>query len=118
MVDPSQFGSKGYGKDEVRFVLKLLTGEEDVYGVEDHLRPSPPDRSHYAAAALNTCQVLIESAEGKPLRAHFDGKRLKVDFGKVEPPIQAFRLTGDSVTGCSGLNKVPAYRIASELERE
>ncbi|AKT39785.1 serine/threonine-protein kinase [Chondromyces crocatus] len=120
--DPEQFAPQDYETGEVRFLLRALPDEPDVFAVEDHIRFYPPTGLKFdPKRARGTCQDVRSSAEGRPLRARYDGARLSVEFARIEPahdkPGVNFIVEGGKVVSCRGLGALAATRVLSVLTR-
>ncbi|EYF05227.1 serine/threonine-protein kinase [Chondromyces apiculatus] len=116
--DAEQFTPQDYEAGEVRFSLRALPQEPEVFAVEDHLRFIPPvGLSFDAMRARGTCQDVRSSAEDRPLRARYDGSRLSVEFARIEPESTNFLVTGGKVVSCRGLGALKATRVLSVLTR-
>jgi serine/threonine-protein kinase len=115
--DASEVAAQGYVDGESRFTLTALAGETRTFGVEDKIRPTPPDKYTYDPKARATCQEVWSALDKKPLRAQFDGNRLTVDLVKIVPSTRSFELDGNSVVGCKDLKKSTASKIEVILVR-
>jgi serine/threonine-protein kinase len=113
---PQQFAPQGYEVGEARFVLRAID-DGVVFEVEDRIRPVPPIGKTYDPRARGTCQEVWTSAGSDPLRARFDGKRLSVEFAKIEPGPANFTTEGAKVTSCVGLRHLKASTVVSVLTR-
>ncbi len=116
--DPAPFAPADYEAGEARFVLRRIPGEDDVFAVEDRLRPSPPEAFPYNRdRARSTCQEVRTEAGGSPLRATFDGTRLSVELMKLEPTAKNFLFEKGKTISCLGLGKLKASKVVSILTR-
>ena len=115
--DPAEFAGQNYEAGEARFTL-LRTSDPAAFGVQDKLRPVPPKGTTYAPISRPTCQELWTEIRGAPLRATFDGAKLRVDLVKVTPDKSAFDIKAAKVVGCEKLGSSAAERIESTLTRE
>jgi eukaryotic-like serine/threonine-protein kinase len=114
---PEQFAPQGYEAGQARFSLHA-TNDPAVFTVEDHIRPNPPPGKTYdLARSRGTCQEVWTQTGGEPLRAHFDGVRLNVEFAKIEPDRDNFVVEGAKVTGCRRLRELKASKVTSVLTR-
>ena len=118
VIDPKQFSGADYRPGDARFVLRPAAGE-DAFAIEDHLRPLPPQGFKYDDSSRSTCQVLLESVQGKPMRARFDGTRLDVDLGTIAPEPANFTVIENthSVSSCRGLADLKVNRVGATLVR-
>ena len=118
IVDPAQFAPQDYVAGEPRFRLEALPGETATFAVEDKVRPIPPAQSKFDPQARLTCQENWREANGRPLRASFDGTRLSVEAAKIEPTQANFLRGKDKlITSCVGLGKLEASIVRSALTR-
>ncbi len=116
--DARQFPGNGYVNGEARFSLGIIPGETATFAVEDKIRPNPPVGIPYdLSRARPTCQEVWSTANGRPLRAEFDGTRLTVDMAKVEPSPKMFEIVDGKVVGCLGLREARASKIESTYTR-
>jgi hypothetical protein len=117
IVDAREFAPADYRDGEARFVL---SHGDDGYLVEDKIRPEPPiDHGFDSDRSRTTCQEVWTAVKGRPLRALLDGDRLSVDFAKIAPSMQNFRVDEQRplVLGCVELRKVPASLGRTVLQR-
>jgi len=116
---PTQFTPQDYQVGEARFVLRT-TATPDVFAAEDRIRPLPPAGKTYDPRSRSTCQELWSTASGRPLQARYDeeGKRLTVEFAKIEPTLQNFVFEGSKIVSCRGLRALEATRVESTLTRQ
>ena len=116
--DPAQFAPADYEAGEARFVLRRISGEDNVFAVEDRLRPNPPQGFPFNRdRARATCQEVRTEAGGSPLRATFDGARLSVELMKIEPSARNFLFEKGKTISCLGLGKLKASKVVSVLTR-
>ncbi len=119
VLNPAQFEAQGYEKGEARFALRALEGQNQVFAVEDRIRPVPPQGLSYdIEKARGTCLEVWTQAGKQPLRATYDGTRLTVEFAKIEPTRGNFTIQKDKVTSCIGLRKLAAAKVISTLTRK
>lgn len=117
VVDPAQLGAQGYLEGEARFVLRAVEGETSAFAIDDLIRPKPPEGDSYAKEARTACHIRWSEADGRPLRATFDGTRLTVEFAKIEPTLKNFRQKGGKVVDCMGLQELKPTVVQSVLTR-
>ncbi|MRG92955.1 serine/threonine-protein kinase [Polyangium spumosum] len=116
--DAKPFAVQGYEQGEARFVLLVLPGKQDVFGVEDRLRPNPPAGHAYdVELARSTCIVPYTEIAGKRLEARLDGGKLHVSMVQTQPPPASYTRDGKRVTGCRNLAAAPLTPIQSVLGR-
>lgn len=115
---PEQFTPYDYDEGEARFSLREIPGETRVFAIEDRIRFLAPvtltfDRNR----ARGSCQDVRSIADGRPLRASYDGSRLSVELAKIEASQKNFVIDGGKVVSCVGLGALPATRLVSTLTR-
>ena len=115
--DPGEFPGQNYEAGEARFTLGR-TSEPTVFNVEDKIRPAPPTGIAYAPVSRGTCQELWTKVGTAPLRAYWDGAKLRVDLVKITPARAAFEVKDGKIVGCQRLAASPAERVESTLTRE
>lgn len=115
---PAQFEPQNYEAGEARFELAAEPALGPyVFAVEDRIRPFPPEGTTYDPRSRNTCQEAWSSVNSEPLRARFDGKRLSVDFAKIEPTNVNFIIEGKRIVSCLGLAELKASHVVNTLTR-
>jgi hypothetical protein len=115
----SQHPRQGYETGEVRFELKTIPGKRDEFGVEDHIRPTPPDGFDYdPRTSRDSCVGTWTNLKGKKLLANLDAKgNLVVDLVQIRTGLNKFKTDGDRVVACNDLTTAPAEPIESRLQR-
>ncbi len=117
--DPAQFAPAPYEAGEARIVLRRVPGQENMFAVEDRLRPDPPVAyPFHPERARATCQDIRTELGGAPLRATFDGGRLSVELVKIEPGRPNFVFEKGQTISCVGLSKLRASKVVSVLTRK
>lgn len=118
VIDPKQFPGQDYQVDESRFNLANVAGQP-WFSVEDKIRPIGPSDSTFAPTSRGTCQIVWKALNNEPLKAYFDGSRLRVDMVNINPTVSNFDQTaGKVVTGCKRLDTAKPERIETTLTRE
>lgn len=117
ILDPRQFEGQDYQPDESRFVLSEAPGNV-WFGVKDKIRPRGPSGTTFDPGSRGTCQVVWESIQKDPLKAYFDGTRLRVDMVNLSPTLAHFEQRGGKVIGCNRLDSARADKIETTLTRE
>ena len=117
VVSASQFAPQDYRDGEARFILTPVDGQDRSFAVTDQIRPVPPEGSKFDPKSRTTCQEVWTDANGRPLRATYDGTRLSIDSAKIEPTISNFVQKDKLITSCSGLHSLKASRVTTVLSR-
>lgn len=117
VVDPSQFAGQDYQLDEPRFVLSEAKGQPWL-AVDDKIRPRGPSNTTFDPSSRGTCQAVWKLIRGEPLKAYFDGTKLRVDMVNISPELSHFEQRAGRVVGCNRLDTAKADRIETTLTRE
>jgi hypothetical protein len=103
----------------VRFELKAIPGRDDEFGIEDHIRPTPPAGFDYdPRSSRDSCVETWTSVKGRPLVGKVDAKgTLVVDLVQIRTGLEKFKMEGHRVAACKDLATAPADPIESRLSR-
>ena len=118
IVDPAQFGDRGYNQDEPRFVLSPSGDGDKVFDVDDRIRPRLPIGTSLDSAARGSCLIVVKDVRGDPLHANLRGGQLQVEFTKLEPTAANFTVAGTTVVGCKGLEKLDTAKGPQTYTRQ
>jgi len=116
--DAKPFATQGYEAGEARFVLSVLPGQMEVFGVEDRLRPNPPAGYEYdTTAARLTCLFPYSELKGHALEAKLEAGKLRVNMAFMKATHENFTMLGKRVTGCKNLATAAVEPIDSLLHK-
>lgn len=101
---------------EVSFTLGR-TNDPAVYEVTQHLRPTLDKGQSWSPVAFDTCERLVASADGVPLRARVEVDTLRVELTRVRLAPRQLTRKGKSIIACADFDTAPITRFELVLTR-
>lgn len=101
---------------EVSFKLSRTT-DPAVYEVTQHLRPTLEKGQSWSPEAFDTCERLVTSADGVPLRARVEVDTLRVELTRVRLSPRQLTRKGKSIMACADFDAAPVTRFELVLTR-